>query len=305
MRTGRWIDVALLALAALLPPRPLAAADGAPAVVSPEWLASRLGSKEVFVVDARTGLRAFLTAHVPGAQPLEVANLRSTSGGVPGSMHPLETVRMLARRMGVPPDAHVVVYSEESDADATYVATALRLSGLGKVSVLDGGFRRWTKEGRPASPERALVDSPTAGPSSPPDRAAIVLLPELRGMIGDGTTVLLDVRTADQFAAGHLPGARNRPWKADVVVEGEGAGTFRREADVAAEYEALGVAKDRAVVVTCNTGHQASVAFYTLRYRLGLPNVRLYAGSWVEWSMTPGAPRETSPAPAPASPKAP
>lgn len=48
------------------------------------------------------------------------------------------------------------------------------------------------------------------------------------------------------------------------------------------------------VIVYCNTGHQASETFFTLKYRLGFPDVRLYNGSWLEWSMTPGTPRETS-----------
>lgn len=300
MRTPRSLAVALLAAA-------LARADAGPAraeeppvpaVVSPEWLAARLGSKEVLVVDARTGLRGYLTSHVPGALPLEPANLRGTEGGVPGAMHPLETVRMQARRMGIPPGAHVVVHGEESDVDATYVATALRLSGLPKVSVLDGGFKRWTKEGRPVTAERAPVEAPTGSPSTAPDRTAILRLSEVLKLVGDGRTVLLDVRPADQFAAGRLPGAVNRSWKADLVADGDGAGSFRPAADVAAEYGALGISKDRPVVVYCNTGHQASEAYYTLRWRLGLPDVRLYAGSWVEWSMTPGTPREASPSPA-------
>ena len=29
-----------------------------------------------------------------------------------------------------------------------------------------------------------------------------------------------------------------------------------------------------------------------LKYGLGHPDVRLFQGSWLEWSMTPGAPRE-------------
>ncbi|KAA0256623.1 sulfurtransferase [Acidobacteria bacterium ACD] len=307
MRTPRRLAPALLTaglfVTAAGPAR--AAEPATPAVVSPEWLAARLGSGDVFVVDARTGLRAYLASHVPGALPLEPSNLRSTEGGVPGAMHPLTTVRMLARRMGVPPGAHVVVLGEESDVDATYVATALRLSGLPKVSVLDGGFKRWTKEGRPVTVERSLVAAPAAGPSTAPDRTAIVRLDEVRKLAGDGRTVLLDVRPADQFAAGRLPGAVNRFWKADLVAEGDGAGSFRPAADVVAEYAALGISKDRPVVVYCNTGHQASEAFYTLRWRLGLPDVRLYAGSWVEWSMTPGTPRETSPAPASPTAKAP
>jgi thiosulfate/3-mercaptopyruvate sulfurtransferase len=108
--------------------------------------------------------------------------------------------------------------------------------------------------------------------------------------------VFLDVRSAEAFAAGHIPGAKNRPWKKDV----EG-GALRPAEAIRAEMEAAGVSWEKPVVVYCNSGHQASEGFWVLKYLLGHPDVRLYQGSWSEWSATPGTPRETSAAEAPAS----
>jgi thiosulfate/3-mercaptopyruvate sulfurtransferase len=85
----------------------------------------------------------------------------------------------------------------------------------------------------------------------------------------------------------------------DIVPDGQpNAGSFRPEADVKAELEAAGVTAATPVIVYCNTGQQASELFYTLRFRLGYPNVRLYNGSWLEWSITPGLPKEVTPPPA-------
>jgi thiosulfate/3-mercaptopyruvate sulfurtransferase len=71
-------------------------------------------------------------------------------------------------------------------------------------------------------------------------------------------------------------------------------GSFRPVDGIRAELEAAGVSWEKPVVVYCNSGHQASEGFWLLRYALGHPDVRLFQGSWLEWSMTPEAPRETS-----------
>jgi len=114
-----------------------------------------------------------------------------------------------------------------------------------------------------------------------------------------GSIALLDARPAEAFNAGHIPGAKSRFWKKDIVPEGQpNAGSFRPEADVKAELESAGVTATTPVIVYCNTGQQASELFYTLRYRLGYSNVRLYNGSWLEWSITPGLPKEATPPPA-------
>ena len=52
----------------------------------------------------------------------------------------------------------------------------------------------------------------------------------------------------------------------------------------------LGITKDKEIIVHCRTGREASHVYFTLKYVLGFPNVRLYRGSWVEWSADPNLP---------------
>ncbi len=277
----------VLSLAASLgatPPPP------APPVVSTAWLAEQIGA--VATVDARPSLKSYLAGHLPGAQPLSVENLRSAAGGVPGALLPWDTVQLVARRLGLGAGRPVVVYAEESDVDATYVATALRLAGLPQVAVLDGGFKRWSAEKRPVTAERRLVPITTDALTADP--RAIASIDDVKKALGTKSALLLDARPAEAFAAGHIPGAKSRFWMKDVA-----DGTFRGEAEVRSELKELGVTGEAPVIVYCNTGHMASELFYTLRYRLGWKDVRLYNGSWLEWAITPGAPRETSPGPPP------
>jgi len=126
------------------------------------------------------------------------------------------------------------------------------------------------------------------------DRSGLASLERVREGIDDEGTVILDARSAPYYQAGHIPGAVSRPWSQDVVPEGqEEAGTFRDTEALAREYETLGVTPDREVIVYCGSGFDAVELAYTLRHRLGHERVRLYDGSWSEWSLTPDSPRET------------
>ena len=271
---------------------------GVPPVVSAEWLAGRLADPALVILDARPGLRDFLASHIPGAQSLGVESIRSSAAGVPGQIFPAEVLSIIARRLGIRPDSHVVVYGAENDPDATLVAGVFRLAGLGAVSVLDGGFKRWSHEGRPTTAERRPVSESGLRLKGPD--AGLASLADVRRAVKEGGPVLVDARPAEQYEAGRIPGAVSRFWKDDLVPEGQaGAGGLRDAAGLEAEYRSLGITKDRPVIVYCNTGHMASEVFYTLRYRLGYPDVKLYDGSWVEWSQNPDLPRDKGPARAP------
>ena len=195
---------------------------------------------------------------------------------------------MVFARAGVTSGSHVVVYGAESDNDATYVATAALIAGARE------GLRPRRRllaldDRRPARRRRTGCSPLLAKPSLQGDTSLLIPIDEVKKRVGDGKTVFLDVRPEESWAAGRIPGAKNRFWKKDVD-----GGSFRPEAATRAELEAAGVSWEKPVVVYCNSGHQASETFYTLKYRLGHPDVRLYQGSWLEWSMTPGTPRETS-----------
>lgn len=297
-RASRLLIVLLLvASPAVLAPAPLAAetakAPSAAAFVSGDWL-EKLLPPEVVLIDARP-MRDFLASHIPGAQSVTPENLRASAGGVPASLYPPEVLDALFARVGIEATGHVVVYGNESDVDATYVATAARIAGAACVSVLDGGFARWKGEGRPVTADRAVA--PQVRRHFRSNTSLLVPVAEVLTRVGDGKTVFLDVRTEEQWAAGRIPGAKNRPWKKDVA-----DGSFRPAAEIRAELEAAGISWEKPVVVYCNSGHQASEGFYMLKYKLGHPDVRLYDGSWLEWSMTPGAPKESS-TPAEPAPK--
>lgn len=96
----------------------------------------------------------------------------------------------------------------------------------------------------------------------------------------------------------------NRFWHDDLVTA-NGVTQWKPVETLRAEYAARGVTPDKTVIVYCNTGTEASHAYFALKYLLGFPKVLVYVPSWTEWSENPEWPVESgAPTANPASPAA-
>jgi thiosulfate/3-mercaptopyruvate sulfurtransferase len=109
-------------------------------------------------------------------------------------------------------------------------------------------------------------------------------------------TVLIDVRAPERYTgatepidpvAGHVPGAKNAFWHGNLNEDGRYLGPQ----ELRTKYEALGVAEGNAIVY-CGSGVNACQALVAIE-RAGLGPVRVYAGSWSDWSRHENAPIAT------------
>ena len=259
-----------------------------PTVVSPRWLAERLD--KVAVLDARASGSDYSALHVPGAVFFPEKPLRKPHGSN-GQLFLEESAVIAAAlgKAGVGNDTPVVIYAEEKMQDATLVAMALMRVGHRKLAILEGGLLRWAAEQRPLVAE---VPTPAAVVYAPRPGADDFTIgaEELHASLAKGMRVL-DVRPPEFFRGekstearpGHIPGAVNRPYQADLVRTADGH-YWRGAEQLAAEYAALGLTKAQPVTVSCRTGHTASESYFVLRHLLGYENVRWYNGSWTDWA---------------------
>jgi thiosulfate/3-mercaptopyruvate sulfurtransferase len=165
--------------------------------------------------------------------------------------------------------------------------------------VLDGGWAKWAREGRPTRGGGETRQPTTFEPS--PRAELSVGLADVIAHIGDSHRVLIDARAAERFegrsetidrVAGHIPGAMNHFFKQNL----EADGTMLPPETLRANFEpAMRNLAPADVVMYCGSGVTACQNLLAMEHA-GLRGARLYVGSWSEWSSEPSRPIETGPA---------
>ncbi len=272
-------------------------------LVSTEWVAAHLGDPNVRLMESNEDVLLYRTGHIPSAvaldwvEDLNDAILRDYIGR--------EAMQRLLRARGVNGDTTIVLYGDKNNWWATYAFWVLRLFGLERLCIMDGGRARWIDEGRPLAPD---TPPPAAGDIMVGDRRD----PSIRAFREDvlahvrAKGLLVDVRSPEEYRGermhmpdypnegalrgGHIPGAKNIPWAKAIDPESH---TFRDAKDLRTLYQTeQGLSPDGETIVYCRIGERSSHSWFVLTYLLGYLRVRNYDGSWTEWGNTVRVPIE-------------
>lgn len=275
-------------------------------LVSTAWLADRLGSPALVVLDAsyhladtgRDAAAEHAAGHIPGARFVDFATIADPSSGLDNTV---PTAEQFARRMGelgVGDDSTVVLYDDSALHSSARLWFLFRLFGK-DVAVLDGGLAKWKAEGRPeeqgAHGWQAATFTARQNESLLRDKA------DMLANVDSRAEQLVDARGAARFTgegeeirpgqpAGHIPGARNLP----IGMLYEADGTMKDAGGIEAEFIGAGLDLSRPVVTSCGSGVTAAVLSLALA-RIGKDSA-LYDGSWSEWAADPATPKATGPA---------
>ncbi len=227
------------------------------------------------IVDVRPRA-AYDDSHIPGAVHLAADDLIDPNTPVEGDLWSEEVLVNLIRTRGIWADDHVVIYDDRGGFHAARLFWLLEYFGHRHVSILDGGFPAWQAAGHDTSTVNPFVYPSDFSPSLSPRRMASAdWLLEHRN---DDGLVVIDVRGADAYAAGHIPWAANIPWVENL----DDDDTMRPLDDLRAHFAAHGVTPDSNIAVHCQNGKAAAHSYFVLRL-LGFPQVRVYDRSWAEW----------------------
>lgn len=276
--------------------------DSSSPLISAEALKAALGTVRVFDVRfdlarPEAGEAAWREGHLPGAHYLHLDRDLSAKDGVPalcGGRHPLPTREVFAAtaaRLGLTPDTPVVLVDAQGGMFAARAWWMLRWIGARDVRVLDGGLAAWRAAGGALEPGEVAPPAPApAWPLGPEPEGLRLTADALAAQLG--RVALLDARAPERYrgdvepldpVAGHIPGALNRPFSANLGPDGR----FLPPEALRAAFQ--GLAGARAVVHQCGSGVTACHNLLAMAVA-GLPGGALYAGSWSEWCRDPARP---------------
>jgi thiosulfate/3-mercaptopyruvate sulfurtransferase len=267
-------------------------------LVSTDWVAEHASDDNVAVVEVDVDTGAYDTGHVPGATGWSWNTQLCDT--VQRDIITKGDFEKLMGDAGIGADTTVVLYGDNNNWFAAWAFWQLKIYGHKDVRLMNGGRKKWEKEGRDLTTDAA---SPTAGSYSAgaPDNSLRSFLPEVTGQVDAGSIDLVDVRSPAEFSGevlsppglpetcqrgGHIPGASNIPWGKAVNDED---GTFRTADELKTLYSEAGIGFDKPVVAYCRIGERSSHSWFVLKYLLGHDDTKNYDGSWTEWGNLVGA----------------
>lgn len=260
------------------------------------------------------GAQQYAASHIPGALHADLDTDLSAKHGKPGAhgevvvaqedgvpasggRHPLPSRERFAAWLsgiGFSNDMQAVVYDRNGANYCGRLWWMLKWMGHDAVAVLDGGLQGWQAEGGEVTdreePARFQSNFVMGEPL-----VRLVTTHTVVRQLGQPDQNLIDARAGARYRgevepldpiAGHIPGALNRPFAENLGPDGK----FKPAAQLRAEFETLLEGRDPATVVhQCGSGVSAVPNLLAMRIA-GLGTAALYAGSWSEWSNTPGLP---------------
>ncbi|MBC8119927.1 MAG: sulfurtransferase, partial [Burkholderiaceae bacterium] len=172
--------------------------------------------------DSGAGRRAYDAGHIPGAVFADIDTDLSGEKNGSNGRHPLPARDALAeafRRWGINTDTQVVAYDAQGGQFASRLWWLARWLGHERVALLDGGWPAWVGQTGLSSqqPPHRIRGAFTGKASLMP----LTTVDQVSRSIGSRERMLVDARTPERYrgeqepidpVAGHIPGARNRPW---------------------------------------------------------------------------------------------
>ncbi|XP_068111130.1 thiosulfate sulfurtransferase [Hyperolius riggenbachi] len=269
------------------------------ALVSINWLVGALRANTpgpaLRVLDAsfyyppiRDGRKEYEEKHIPGALYFDIDECKDKTSPYEVMLPTEGAFAKYVGDFGINNDSHVVVY--DADQLGIYYAARVwwmfKVFGHQKVSVLDGGFRNWVKQGHPVTSEvikpkpeayRAVLDS-----------SRVRKFEDIQRNLSSKEFQLVDSRPAGRYAGtdpepgeifpGHIPGSLSLPFTSFLTEEG----FEKTPEELQRLFQDKGIDLRKPLTITCRRGVTAC-QLAMASYILGKEDTAVYDGSWYEW----------------------
>jgi thiosulfate/3-mercaptopyruvate sulfurtransferase len=276
-----------------------------PILVSPADLSKQMTEIPMVIIDTRDA-DTYLAEHIPGAVNLrEIFTFLATSS-VEGLQDLKDSFSSQLGAIGLSGEETAVFYEDSMNSGYGQSCRGyflLTWLGYPKIQVLNGGLSAWKAAGLATTTE-VPTPTPVVFPISTVGSGVMVTLEDVKQKLGS-EAVLMDVRDVDEWIGdssspygkdfaprkGRLPGAKWLEWYRFMKPSGTGP-VFKSPDEVKAECQTAGIKSSDEIILYCFKGARASNTYLALK-QAGFANVKMYFGSWNEWSRDPALPIET------------
>lgn len=277
-------------------------------LMTPAELEQRLGKPDVIVIDAR-GPDAYAAGHIPGA--VNVHDIFSyLAMSTPDGMGELRgKFAEIFGKAGLSGAETAVIYEGSMNTGFGMSCRGyflLKFLGYPKAAVLHGGLAAWTAAGLPVNTDPA-VPAPKTLPLRDTGTEFMIGRAEMLAALDDDSICKLDVRDVDEWVGtssspygpdfcprkGRIPGSKWIEWYRLMKPSAQGP-MFKASDEIMAEAHSVGIDKSTPVYLFCFKEARASNTFVALK-EAGIEDVRLYFGSFNEWSRDMSLPVESGP----------
>jgi thiosulfate/3-mercaptopyruvate sulfurtransferase len=275
--------------------------------ISAEWLKDRLDDEEIIILDVQPNVHDYITGHIPHAIYMNEGLLRSASESLPAVYVLPESIQPVLSCAGIEPDIPVIVYSGAGryskctrglgdGLEQPMMAYTLLRYGLRQVYILDGGIEKWKDSGG-----QLTKAYPICQRSDFPVRVRkdfFVEYGEFKRTKDNPDVVVFDARPTEFYEeskiwpkSGHIPGAISLPWR-NFMTE-ENPRLLKPDEEIRGMVANTGLTQDKMVYIYCGTGREATNEFLILKWYIGHDKVKIYEGSFTEWTAHPENPTVT------------
>lgn len=272
-------------------------------LVSVAWLRENIASPDIRIVDAtwylptdgRDADEDHEAERLPGAVRMDITDVSDHSNPAPHMLPAAVQFGQAVGALGIANTDRVIVY-DRGEYAAARVWWMFRIFGHDRVALLDGGLSAWKAVGGAVETGRATPDPVYFATRLRPE--LVRTMSEMRKLVSRGGATIIDARPAVRFAgelpeirpgvqSGHMPGAINLPYP---ELKDPDTGLYRPLNELRAALENAGVDLTSDLVATCGSGVSACEIALTLE-RLGVEDVPVYDGSWMEWGRYDDTPK--------------
>jgi thiosulfate/3-mercaptopyruvate sulfurtransferase len=275
--------------------------------ISTTWLKDHIGDDDVMILDVQPNVHDYIMGHIPGAIYLNECLLRSAQNRLPAMYVSPESIEPVLSRAGIDPDKTIVVYSAAGryskcaaglgdGLEQTMMAYSLIRFGHNSVYILDGGLEKWKDDGGELT--KIFPEWQPTSFKAQLRSDYFVSYDEFKALRERGYVIVFDARPYESYKEGglwtkngHIPGAYSLPWRS--LMSKDNPKLMKSDDELRELVGKFNITSDKTLLIYCGTGREATNEFLFFKFYLGHEKVRIYEGSFTEWSSYPENPTAT------------